>query len=299
MPVYNGQDFVADAIDSVLSQTFDSFELIIINDGSTDQSEAIIQEYLPHDKIRYFTQENRGFAETVNRAVREATGEFLTIHPQDDFSLPERFETQIPILKEHPDVGLVYSPAQYIDFDGNELSIWGGWKGEGRVSGRELFYKLYVDGMFIASPAVVFRRDHIQDDQQPWGDPELQVVSDWEHWLEACRHYDAYEQDEFLIKMLRDPDHDYLGGRRELVLREERIVLRRLRDKYAESSIPVTDRHYARAMSNHYLRELKYRLGQDGEYRKTAEAVVKTFSHNPFNRRLYFVLAKRLRLFPG
>jgi glycosyltransferase involved in cell wall biosynthesis len=299
MPVYNGEAFVADAIDSVRSQTLDSWELVVINDGSTDGSADVIEPYLDDDRIRYLEQENQGVTATTNRGIREASGEYLTIHPQDDFSEPDRLERQVAVLEEHPDVGLVYTPAMFIDFEGNELGTWGSWKGEGRVSGSELFYKLYVDGNFLASPSVVFRRDHIRDEQHPWGDPELQIVSDWEHWLDAAQEYDAYELSEPLLKMQRDEDHDHLGGRRETVLAEEKVVLERARDRYADSPYPVTARHYARAMSNHYLRELRYRLQEERDYRTTTELALKTWRHNPFNKGLYYEFARRLPLFPG
>jgi len=291
MPVYNGQELVGDAIESVLSQSFDSYELIIINDGSTDGSDAVIREYLPSEKIEYFVQENRGVSETTNRGIREANGEFLTVHPQDDYSVSSRFDKQMRILEDNPDVGFVYSPARFVDFDGNELSTWGGWQGEGRVAGRDLFYKLYVDGMFIASPSVVFRREHFRDEKHPWGDPDLEVVSDWEHWLDAAHQYDAYEMGEPLIEMLRDPDHEHLASRKETVLAEEKIVLQRVRERYADGSHPVRRRHYARAMSNHYMRELKYRLREEQNYGSAAKLALKAFAFNPLNRDLYYEFA--------
>jgi len=288
MPVYNGEEFVGDAIDSVLSQTLDSVELVVVDDGSTDGSAEVIEQYLPDDRIQFFTQENQGVTETTNRGIRKARGELLTIHPQDDFSKPDRFEKQIAVLEENPDVGLVYTPAMFIDFDGNELGEWGSWREGERIPSRELFYKLYVDGNFLASPAVVFRRDHLDDDQRPWGDPDMDVASDWEHWLDAAQHYDAYELPDPLLKMQRDPDHDYLGGRRETVLEEEKVVLQRVRERYADGPTPVTRRHYARAMSNHYLRELKFRLREEEDYRASARLAMKIFALNPLNRGLYY-----------
>ena len=287
MPVYNGEKHVADAIDSVLAQTLESVELVIINDGSSDGSEAVIAQYLPHDDITYISQENQGFTETVNRAIKLAAGEYLGIHPQDDLSVPYRLEKQVDILDRMPEVGFVYSPARFVDLQGNEMMIWGDCHGEGRVPNKEMFHQLYVNGMSIASPSVIFRRDHITDDDQPWGDPELAVASDWEHWMIAAQRYDAYEMGEPLIKMLRDPDHSHLAGRMETVLEEEKTVLRRLRARFADGDPPVTSNVFSRAMSNYYLRELRYRFYEQRAYRKGIRATMESFRYNPRNADLY------------
>jgi len=287
MPVYNGENHVADAIESVLAQTLESVELIIINDGSSDGSEAVVDRYLPHDDITYVSQDNQGFTETVNRAIGLADGEYLGIHPQDDRSVPDRLEKQVDILDRMPAVGFVYSPARFVDLQGDELMIWGDWHGEGRVPKKELFYQLYVNGMSIASPSVIFRRDHITDVDQPWGDPELAVASDWEHWMIAAQQYDAYEMGEPLVEMLRDAEHSHLAGRMETVLDEERTVLRRLRTRFANGDPPVTNETFSRAMSNYYLREFRYRLYEQRAYGKGIRATLQSFRYNPHNTDLY------------
>jgi glycosyltransferase involved in cell wall biosynthesis len=286
MPVYNGEEFVADAIDSVLSQTLESIELVIINDGSTDSSEEIIQQYLPDPDITYVSQENKGVTETTNRGIRLSEGEYLTIHPQDDVSRPHRFETQMEIIRSE-DVNFVFTPAIFVDFDGNELSTWGRWQGGGRIPSDEAFYKLYTEGVSIASPSVVFGRDHIHDDDEtPWGDPDLDIVSDWQHWLVALQHSDAYEVSEPLIEMLRDEDHDNLGSRRSQVYDEERLVIKRIRDRFQDGPHPVKRRHYAIAMSNYHFREVNHRLN-DQNYLQSMRLTLKSLCYNPFNVKVY------------
>jgi glycosyltransferase involved in cell wall biosynthesis len=287
MPVYGGQELVGDAIESVLAQTFESWELVVINDGSPDDSEAVIEEYLPHDRIRYFSQENQGVTETINRGIRYADGEYLTVHPQDDLSYPDRLERQVAVLEREPDVGFVYSPAQFVDLSGEEGRVWGDWRGEGRIRGADVFHELYVNGMFIASPSVVFRRDHITDENEPWGDPELQVVSDWEHWMHAAQQYDAYELATPAVKMTRDEDHTNLTNRRETVFAEERVILKRLRERYADGDPPVTRRTYARAMSNYHLRKLRHYLYERRAFAAGVRSGLRAFGADPSNPELY------------
>lgn len=288
IPVYGGEDYVADAIESVLDQSFDAVELVIVNDGSPDDSESVIQEYLPHEDITYVSQENQGVTAATSRAITLASGEYLGVHPQDDQSLPGRLERQVEILDEHPDVGLVYSPAEFVDLQGEVFTTWGDWKGPGKIDAAEFFIDLYVEGMSIASPSVLFRRDHLPDGSNPWGDPALKVVSDWEHWLDAAQYYDAvYELADPVVRMLRDENHANIGRASDTVFAEEKTVLRRMRWRYANGDPPVTRRTYARAMSNHSLREVRYRLYEQGDFVAGARAGCRTVLYNPFNADLY------------
>jgi len=288
MPVYGGEDYVADAIESVLDQSLDSVELVIVNDGSPDDSERVIEQFLPHEDITYVRQENQGVTAATSTAITLANGEYLGVHPQDDISLPGRLERQVAILDENPDVGLVYSPAEFVNLQGEVFTSWGDWKGAGKIDAGEFFSDLYIEGMSIASPSVLFRRDHLPDGPHPWGDPDLRVVSDWEHWLDAAQYYDAvYEMADPIVRMLRDEGHANLGRRSETVFAEEKVVLRRLRWRYAGGNPPVTRRRFVRAMSNHSLREMRYRLYDQGDYASGARAGLRTALYNPLNVDLY------------
>ncbi len=101
LPVYNGQKYLAEAIDSILAQTFANFELIMIDDGSTDGSLQIMRNYEQNDaRVRVVARENRGLATTLNDSIDIARGEWLARMDQDDIALPYRFERQLAWLKE-------------------------------------------------------------------------------------------------------------------------------------------------------------------------------------------------------
>lgn len=100
MPVYNGEKYLAEAIDSILAQTFEDFEFIIIDDGSTDNSLAILQEYQKLDsRIRLITRENRNVAATLNEIIFLARGKWIARMDQDDIALPQRLECQLEWLE--------------------------------------------------------------------------------------------------------------------------------------------------------------------------------------------------------
>lgn len=109
MPVYNSERFVAEAIESILRQTFSDFEFLIVDDYSTDGSLAIIQDYADRDaRIRVSVHpENRGDATARNTGIKQAAGKYIALMDHDDVSLPQRLEKQVTYLEAHPEVGAV------------------------------------------------------------------------------------------------------------------------------------------------------------------------------------------------
>ncbi len=120
MPVYNGEKYLRQAIESILSQIFRDFELIIVNDGSTDTTEDIVKSY-QDTRIKYFKKENSGVIDSLNEGIAQSSGEYIARMDADDISAPTRFEEQIRFFAEHPNYVLVGSWAVRIDGDGNLL----------------------------------------------------------------------------------------------------------------------------------------------------------------------------------
>ena len=124
MPVYNTKRYVAEAVESILAQTFGDFEFLIIDDGSTDGSRAILERYAKQDdRIRLISRPNTGIAGARNEALGLARGELIAVMDSDDVALPERFEVQVAYLREHPECVVVGSRALIIDPDGCALTI--------------------------------------------------------------------------------------------------------------------------------------------------------------------------------
>ncbi len=123
MPVYNGERYLAEAIDSILAQTFTDFELIIVDDGSRDGSYAIISEYAASDeRVRPLRHEvNRGIADARNTAIAASNGQFIANMDCDDVSLPERLEKQLRFLEANPEISGVGACCRYVDRDLNHL----------------------------------------------------------------------------------------------------------------------------------------------------------------------------------
>jgi glycosyltransferase involved in cell wall biosynthesis len=117
LPVYNAELYLREAIDSILNQTFRDFELIIINDGSTDGSKAIIESY-GDERIIFADQENAGLAASLNKGISMARGKYIARQDNDDVSLHTRLHEQVKYLEDHPAVSLLGSHALIIDENG-------------------------------------------------------------------------------------------------------------------------------------------------------------------------------------
>ncbi|HSV12863.1 MAG TPA: glycosyltransferase [Tepidisphaeraceae bacterium] len=124
MPVYNAQRYIASAVQSILGQTFTDFELIIVDDGSTDRSREILRGFAARDpRVKLISRPNTGYVVALNEALATATGEFIARMDADDMSLPYRFERQVEYLRAHPDCVLVGTHVVTMDSDGSLIGV--------------------------------------------------------------------------------------------------------------------------------------------------------------------------------
>lgn len=129
MSVYNGETFLAEAIESILAQTFTDFEFLILDDGSADSSRAIVERYARIDqRIRLISRENRGLVASLNELLDAARAPLVARMDADDICRPDRFAWQVGFLSANPDYGVVGTWTENIDADaGFEASIWPGF----------------------------------------------------------------------------------------------------------------------------------------------------------------------------
>ncbi len=119
LPVYNGEKYLAEAIDSVVAQTFSDWELVIVNDGSTDDSQRVIDRYAKtHSRLRTFYQDNSGQSSARNFGVQQSTADYVAFIDQDDRYWPTKLQKTISLLDRRPDYGMVYSDFDLIDVKG-------------------------------------------------------------------------------------------------------------------------------------------------------------------------------------
>jgi glycosyltransferase involved in cell wall biosynthesis len=154
MPVFNEQEYLSKSIESILEQTFEDFEFIIVDDSSTDASREIIEKYASEDKrIRLLCNSvNQGLAVSLNRALSESRGEFIARMDADDIAVGDRLEVQYNFLKEKPDIDLIGSSLYYIDFAGNTIAHYHA------ITEPEILKKLILYKNISPHPTWMFRR---------------------------------------------------------------------------------------------------------------------------------------------
>jgi len=116
---------VGAAVESVLAQTFQDYEIIVVDDGSTDETRQVLQGY--EGKLNYIYQENQDRSAARNTGIRASSGEYIAFLDADDVWLPNKLECQVAVLDQHPFVSLTYCPALYIDTNGNPVRFCGKW----------------------------------------------------------------------------------------------------------------------------------------------------------------------------
>lgn len=122
IPVYNGANYVAEAIESALKQTYKNIEVIVVNDGSTDNTEKIVKKY--GDKIRYFYKENGGVASALNFGIKNMKGEYFSWLSHDDVYYSNKIERQIEELKNIDKDNILYSGFELINDKSEFLYAW-------------------------------------------------------------------------------------------------------------------------------------------------------------------------------
>ena len=160
MSVYNGERFLAPAIESILGQTFRDFEFLILDDGSTDATAQIIRRYAAQDgRIRPIIRENRGLIVSLNQLLAEARAPIIARMDADDISVPTRFEKQMGFLEANPDHGIVGSWSEDIDERGEP---WMVDSPEHPVTHEEFECNIRHGGPLLCHPVVMYRADVVQ-----------------------------------------------------------------------------------------------------------------------------------------
>ena len=157
LPVFNGERFLKRAIDSILGQTFRDLELVIIDDGSRDDTASILDEFIDSRLVRITHHENLGLARSLNVGLAAAAGEYVARQDADDVSEPERLERQAAYLDAHPDIAAVGAAAALIDEDDFPIG-----RLEGERSPTLLSWRLCGGGGMLDA-AVMMRRDVVRE----------------------------------------------------------------------------------------------------------------------------------------
>jgi len=186
IPAYNHGHFLSESIQSVLDQTFEDWELIVVDDGSTDNTSDVVDSFNDH-RVRYVYQHNRGVAAALNTGIQAAKAPYIALLGADDAWLPEKLALQAAQLDGlPPTVGMVYS--DLFMFDEQEGAIIGRFlRGRSPPRGNVFSRLLRRTGAFMHPTTVMFRREVFG--RVGLFDENLQAHEDWELWVRIANVY--------------------------------------------------------------------------------------------------------------
>ncbi|MBE9030966.1 glycosyltransferase family 2 protein [filamentous cyanobacterium LEGE 11480] len=180
IPAYNAERFIAQTLDSVLAQTFTAFEVIVVNDGSTDETQSIVEHYLlTDDRVRLINQSNQGISATRQRGKAAAKGDFIAFLDADDLWLPHNLEVHLRHFAGHPKLGISFGRVEFMHLDGTPTGVLS----TSRLQGIEPEHLFYENLLTTTSNAIV-RREVF--DQIGGFDVDLCGTEDQEFFLRTC-----------------------------------------------------------------------------------------------------------------
>lgn len=191
MPVYNRDKYISISVKSILSQTFSDYELIIINDGSTDKTEDIIKNFNDERIILINNEHNRGIVYSRNKGLSVARGKYIGMFDSDDIAYPQKFEEQIKFLSENPDFGMAGTWVRHIDDNGTVLKNKWKLKAKSKYIPAIMLFRNY----FVQS-TVVMRKEAIPAGGYSKG---FDIVEDSKMWFDVSLKYKVANIQQYLL----------------------------------------------------------------------------------------------------
>lgn len=240
MAVYNGERYLSAAIESVLSQTFTDFEFIIINDGSTDGTLAILESYDDARIVLANNQENIGLSRSLNKALALAQSDYVARMDADDVALPHRFEKQFAFLEAHPEIGILGSHCRLIDLHGQVKGLYRAPENDLQIRWRSLIANPFWH------PTVMIRR-HVLVQTGLSYDRALQTSQDYDLWVRMLKSTRGANLKEPLLHYRLC--HGITSTRRELQLKNhDAISLRTIQEELPGFAITLEQVSQLRAL---------------------------------------------------
>lgn len=282
VPVYNRAHLVQETIQSILDQTYQFFEIILINDGSTDRSLAILNDFerkFP-EKIRVIDQVNQGQIVARNNGIKIAKGSYIAFLDSDDLWLREKLERQIPLFE--PGVGLVYSGTEIIDEGGQTTRVE---PADENMSGDiypQLLVKNRMTGGTVVVTAEVLDRVGVFS-------TEFKAAENWDLWLRICKFSQARVVAEPLVKYRIHSDN--MSGDTQLMINAKLKIIEKHCD--LDSKDPVIARYSRLAHADYHYREgLHYFSGE--EFRRARKEFFSVLKFSLVYRDTWMRLARSL-----
>lgn len=183
IPAYNRADLIGEALNSVFAQTYRDFEIIVVDDGSTDDTVRVLKPLMEQGGIQYIYQDNQGESSARNRGIAEAKGQYIAFLDSDDLFEPTRLEIQIQYFRDHPHVGLVHSG--FTKFDNNSDDL--GYRDTSWFTGM-IYPQILLHWTTLIPPSTVLIPKKVFEVIGPF-DKSLRIGPDLDMWRRIARKY--------------------------------------------------------------------------------------------------------------
>jgi glycosyltransferase involved in cell wall biosynthesis len=279
IPTYNRAHLIGRVIDGVLDQTYEDFEIIVVDDGSSDNTEEVVRS-LKDKRIRYIRHEkNKGAPAARNTGIRTANGEYIAFQDSDDEWVPEKLEKQMKFFENAPqEVGVVYTGFLRI------VNGWGGYIPYPWVTKKEGdIHKELLKGSFITTPSIVVRKECFA--KAGMFDERLPRLQDYELVLRLSKYYEFRFIDEPLLKSPYTADS--LSSSEAARIRALKIILTKHLADFMEDE---------KSLSKYYF-GIGIHLCLNNEIAEGESYITKAFEINPDRKLLsenYFIIGRRL-----
>jgi alpha-1,3-rhamnosyltransferase len=228
IPSYNHSKYITETIESILGQTYDNFELIVIDDGSQDNSIEIIEKLRLNNKFIFIKRENKGLCETLNEGINLSRGKYIAICASDDIYLKDKIKLQVDFLETNPNYALCYGKIISFDNDGNQKFI-----NSKKYKSGKLFLDL-IKTNFVPAVTQMYRKDIFDNiggfDKDLW-------IEDWDMLLRISYSYEIGFLDKYLA-MYRNHGENMSGGKNIRKMYENELkILNKWKDTEAYSKV--------------------------------------------------------------
>lgn len=267
VPTYNAAGYIRRALDSALSQTYPNIEVLVVDDGSTDHTAALLQQHYGQDqRVRYIHQANAGPSVARNRGVREAQGEFIHFLDADEWLLPTKIEQSYTLFQQQPEIGVAYGHGIPVQPDGvTEIPmdyppLPSGWVLCEWLKGTMAGGRYGVTSSFMVRRQAVIEVGGFPEDQR--------VAEDWDLWLRLAAKYPFAALAEKLVYYHRLPDGLHVNRLKMALGRLQTFERAR---HYAGREQCLSDAEYERMLAGRW-HVVGTRYQEIGQYRDAKQA---------------------------
>jgi alpha-1,3-rhamnosyltransferase len=259
VPCYNHEKYVKETIESIINQTYKNIELIVIDDGSKDNSVSVIQELADKYGFTFIHRPNKGLSATLNEGIKLSKGKYFSAIASDDILMLEKIEKQVEFMESNPEYGMCYGKIVYFEDSIKNTSEYSNSNKQGWVFDDLLNY-----GCFIPAPSTFMRKEVFESvggfDKNLW-------IEDWDMWLRISQKYQVGYIDEYLAYYRK---HDTNISSQSLKMyKAEKQILEKYKDYENFDNViknkkivwfSLLSRKYKKEAMKYFMHSIKYLL---------------------------------------